>query len=436
MKTVLILGAIDSFCDLITDFKKKGVRTVVCDYYEGAPGKKIADIPYDVSTLDVERLVEIGKEHSIDGVLCAFSDRNIEPCYRVAEALGLPQIYHPQLIKWLTDKICMKDRLRECGFPITEYRILKSDFEDAELAAFDFPVIIKPIDSSGSKGIFICRDTDEIREHMPDTLAMSVDYTDMFIVEEYYPYDEISITVWVSGGKAYVTCVYDNGKNFDPDNPANVSLSSVVFPSKYTKGNVEYFRDLAQKMVTAFGVGNGPVTIQCFMGPKGLKVNEFICRLAGDSAYMCSEVMGAPSVADKTETFVLGEEVDCSDLETFDPDVPDTYYQMGVYVDKTGKLFYDFDKDEIMRRVPGCVRADIYAESGTDLKYVTTGGTVVCRIYVKADESVGGYTDYLDLLKEVIVIRDEDGNPVANFHEPKDAERITSKTLSVPLSCK
>lgn len=79
MKTVLILGAIDSFCDLIEDYRRMGVRTVACDYYEGAPGKKVADYGYDVSTLDVDKLEEIGGRHSIDGVLCAFSDRNIEP---------------------------------------------------------------------------------------------------------------------------------------------------------------------------------------------------------------------------------------------------------------------------------------------------------------------------------------------------------------------
>ena len=421
MKTVLILGAIDSFCDLIRDFKNKGVRTVVCDYYEGAPGKKIADIPYDISTLDVDRLVEIGKEHHIDGVLCAFSDRNIQPCYEVADRLGLPQIYHPELIRLLTDKISMKDRLKSCGFPITDYKILTDDFKDDELAGFDFPVIIKPIDSSGSKGIFICKNTDEIRKHMPDTIEMSVNYDDRFIVEEYYPYDEISITAWVNRGKAYVTCVYDNGKNFDPQNPAHVSLSSVVFPSKYTKGNIEYFEELTQKVCEAFGVSNGPVTVQCFIGPQGLKVNEFICRLAGDSAYMCSAVMGAPAVADKTERFVLGEEIDCSDLERFSADVDETYYQIGVYVNKTGKVYTEFDQKDIMDKVPGCVRADVYVENGTEYKYVTTGGNVACRIYVKKDASVGGYIDYLNLLKDVIIIRDEEGNQVADFHDPDHA---------------
>lgn len=418
MKTVLILGAIDSFCDLIEDYRRMGVRTVACDYYEGAPGKKVADYGYDVSTLDVDKLEEIGGRHSIDGVLCAFSDRNIEPCYELARRMNLPQIYNPELIRLLTDKIYMKQALKEGGFPITEYAILKSDFSDEELSGFTFPVIIKPIDSSGSKGIYICADCDEIRAKMADTIEKSVNYDDRFIVEEYYPYDEISITAWVSGGRAYVTCVYDNGKNFDPENPANVSLCNVVFPSKYTRGNVEYFRDLVQRMAETFGVENGPVTVQCFVGPAGLKVNEFICRLAGDGAYMCSAVMGAPAVADKTENYVIGNPVDCADLEAFNPDVDETYYQIGVYVNVTGRIYFDFTKEELFEKVPGLVRADVYAKNGSEYKFVTTGGTVVCRLYVRREDPEMGYVDYLDKVKEVISIRDESGCEIADFHEP------------------
>lgn len=417
-KRVLILGAIDSFCDLIEDYKKMGVETIACDYYEGAPGKAIADYGYDISTLDVEKLVEIGAEHEIDGVLCAFSDRNIEPCYEVAKRLGLPQIYEPELIKKLTDKICMKEVFREGGFPIIEYAIISDSFSDAELSNFNFPVIIKPIDSSGSKGIFICSSVDEIRDKMTETIEQSVSYKDRFIVEEYYPYDEISITAWVSEGKSYVTCIYDNGKNFNPENAANVSLCNVVFPSKYTRGNVDYFRELVQNAVEAFQVKNGPVTIQCFIGPDGLKVNEFICRLAGDGAYMCSEVMGAPAVAEKTESYVIGNPVNCKDLESFNPDKEETYYQIGVYVNRKGKLYFDFSKEELFDRIPGLQRADIYAKSGTECKFVTTGGTVICRLYVRADSSIGGYVDYLDLIKSVIEIKDENGNEIADFHEP------------------
>lgn len=417
-KKVLILGAIDSFCDLIEDYRKMGVETIACDYYEGAPGKAIADYGYDISTLDVDKLVEIGKKHEIDGVLCAFSDRNIEPCYEVAKRLGLPQIYEPELIKRLTDKICMKEVFREGGFPIIEYAIVSDSFNDEDLSKFSFPVIIKPIDSSGSKGIFICSSVDEIRDRMQETMEQSVSYKDRFIIEEYYPYDEISITAWVNEGKSYITCIYDNGKNFNPGNAANVSLCNVVFPSKYTHGNVDYFNELVQKAADAFQVMNGPVTIQCFIGPDGLKVNEFICRLAGDGAYMCSSVMGAPSVAEMTESYVIGNPVSCEALESFNPDKDETYYQIGVYVNKPGKLYFDFTKDELFEKIPGLLRADIYAKNGDEYKFVTTGGTVICRLYVKADRSIGGYVDYLDLVKSIIEVRDENGTEIADFHEP------------------
>ena len=133
---------------------------------------------------------------------------------------------------------------------------------------------------------------------------------------------------------------------------------------------------------------------------------------------MCSEVMGAPAVAEKTENYVIGNPVNCKDLESFNPDKEETYYQIGVYVNRKGKLYFDFSKEELFDRIPGLQRADIYAKSGTECKFVTTGGTVICRLYVRADRSIGGYVDYLDLIKSVIEIKDENGNEIADFHEP------------------
>ena len=174
MKTVLVLGAIESFCDLITDIKSMGIKTVVCDYYHDAPGKKLGDYCYDISTTDVEALIEIGKKHNIDGVICAFSDRNLYPCYQVAKALNLPTFYTPEIIEVLTDKIKMKQHLKDNHFPILKYAVIKEDFKDCELEGFEYPVIIKPVDSSGSKGVMVCDSLGEVREKLPDCLKEGV----------------------------------------------------------------------------------------------------------------------------------------------------------------------------------------------------------------------------------------------------------------------
>lgn len=418
MKKVLVLGAIDSFCDLIRDFKAKNIETIVCDYYEGAPGKKIADFAYDVSTLDLDGLEEIGRKHRIDGVMCAFSDRNIYPCYETARRLNLPQMYNPQLIDLLTDKIKMKEKLLKDGFPIINYRILPVDFADEDLDGLEFPVVTKPVDSSGSKGIYICDSPADIRRKMHSTLEMSVNHEDEFIVEEYYPYDEISITAWVQYSTSYVTCVYDNGKNFDRNSEMNVTLSSVVFPSKYTDAHIDEFRLLTDRLAKSFGIKEGPMTVQCFIGPRGLKVNEVILRLAGDSAYMCSEVLGAPSVAGMTEDFSVGNEIDCKDLKTFTPAGKKTHYQIGVYVHHKGRIHFDFTKESLMNSVPGLKRIDIFASSGDEYKFITTGGNVVARLYVEADSSIGNYEEYIELLRRETVIRNDEGEIISNLHVP------------------
>lgn len=419
MKKVLILGAIDSFCDLIRDFKQKNIKTVVCDYYEGAPGKKIADYPYDISTLDLDGLEAIGRKHNIDGIMCAFSDRNIYPCYEIARRLNLPQMYNPHLIDLLTDKIMMKKHLVNDGFPIINYKILPVDFTDSDLDGIEFPVVTKPVDSSGSKGIYICDNPDDIRRKMHDTLEMSVNYKNEFLIEEYYPYDEISITAWVKDGDAYVTCVYDNEKIFDKNSEMNVTLSNVVFPSKYTDAHIDEFRLLTDRLAKSFGIQTGPMTVQCFIGPRGLKVNEVILRLAGDSAYMCSEVLGAPSVARMTEDFTVGNDIEYNDLETFTPAGKKTHHQIGVYVHQKGKIHFDFTKESLMKGIPGLVRADVFASDSDEYKFITTGGNVVARLYIETDAISNSYEEFASLLRRETAVRSDDGKIISSLHTPE-----------------
>ena len=262
MKTILILGAIESFCDLILDIKDMGMQTVVCDYYPDAPGKQLGDFSYDLSTTDVDAMIKVATKHNVDGAICAFSDRNIPICYEIAERLHLPTFYTKEIIDIITDKIKMKAHFNRYGFPVLNYKVIKENFTEDELAGFNFPVIIKPIDSSGSKGVFVCETIAEIKTYFKISANESVDHKDEIIVEEYYPTDEISITAWVKQGKSYVTCIYDVGKNFEK----NVILSSVIFPSKYTNHTqFPQIVKLVQDLTTSLNIKEGPITVQCFV---------------------------------------------------------------------------------------------------------------------------------------------------------------------------
>lgn len=416
MKTVLILGAIESFCDLILDIKSMGIQTVVCDYYPDAPGKKLGDFAYDLSTTDIDQMMQVAEKHQIDGVICAFSDRNIPICYEIAKRLGLPTFYTKEVIEIITDKIKMKAHFQKHGFPILKYKIIREDFSDAELEEFVFPVIIKPVDSSGSKGVYVCETMCEVRENFRHSADESVNHRGEVIVEEYYPTDEISVTAWVKNGKSYVTCIYDIGKNFEK----NVVLSSVVFPSKYTNPTMyPQIEKLVQELTDSLKIEEGPITVQCFIGDRGLKVSEYIYRLAGGSPYLYTQYMGGPNLAKMLAEYSVGDMVHYGNLEHFTSLGKTTTYTYRIYATKPGKIHLTFDEEKIKKEIPECTYVEFYSKSGTEFSTIPTDGKIIARVYCEVeDPEQVPYHYFIERLETFAVIQDEDGNNITSYNKP------------------
>ncbi len=417
MKTLLILGAIEAFCDIIEEAKKMGIKTVVCDYFPDAPGKKNADFSYDISTTDIDEVEKIAKKHSVDGIMCAFSDRNIPTCYELSKRLGLPTYYTKEAIDIVTDKINMKDHFKKHGFPILNYKIINREFSDNEISHFDFPVVIKPIDASGSKGVIVCNTVEDVRASFEESAKHSANHKDEVIVEEYYPVDEISITAWVKNGKSYVTNIYDVIKNFGK----NVVLSGVAFPSKYSKGNIEKFKKLVQELTDSLEIKEGPVTVQCFIGERGLKVSEYIFRLTGVSTYKYTLHLGGPNFARMVIDYAVGNSIDYQNLETFSFVEKNTVFQYRVYAVKPGKIFFDFTEDSIKKAIPECSYCKIYSQSGVEFSSVPTGGKVVAVVYCDVTDPLNEDTSlehFVDALREHAVIYNENGEKVSNVNKP------------------
>lgn len=415
MKRTLVLGGIAPFCDLIEEVYKSGGEPIVCDYYSDAPAKKIVKFAYDVSTTDLPEIMKIANEHQIEAVISAFSDRNLMPAYEISQRLGLPTFYTKEIIETLTDKIRMKSILKKEGFPIITYKIISRDFSDEELEEFVFPVVIKPVDAYGSKGIYVCHDIGEVRENFDNTVKEALVYKNELIIEEYYPVDEISISGWVKAGKSYITSIYDVGRNYGE----SIVLSSICFPSKYTKGHFEEIKQLVQRLTECFKISEGPITVQCFVGERGVKVNEYIYRLAGGSPYLYSVFMGGPNIAKMMVDYNMGNPVDYQNLEEFVPYIEDTIYDYQIFANKSGTIHYVLEDEKIKEFLPGCINIRTYHKSGDTLQGVTETGKVVIRIFYRVeDREKESYEDILKKIMKIVNIYDDDGNDITKYRFP------------------
>lgn len=153
MKKILLLGGSRQQIPAIKCAKEKGYYTILCDYLQDNPGQYIADKFYLESTTDKEVILNIAKREKIDGIVAYASDPAAPTAAYVAEKLGLPTNPY-KAVKILSNKDLFRKFLKENNFNCPNM-IEAISYEELreKIQKLKFPVIIKPVDSSGSKGI-------------------------------------------------------------------------------------------------------------------------------------------------------------------------------------------------------------------------------------------------------------------------------------------
>lgn len=155
-KKILLLGGSAQQVVAIKTAKELGYYTVLCDYLPDNPGQYVADKYYSASTTDVETIYKIAKEEQVNGILAYASDPAALPGAIVAERLGLPT--NPvKSVEVLGLKYPWRQFLHDNGFACPKFYSFQPNTPIHEIVEatkdFTFPIVVKPTDSSGSKGV-------------------------------------------------------------------------------------------------------------------------------------------------------------------------------------------------------------------------------------------------------------------------------------------
>lgn len=161
--SILLLGGSSQQVVAIEAAKRLGYRTVLCDYLPDNPGQHVADVFYRESTTDRDRMLEVARREGVSGVLAYASDPAASSAAYVAEALGLPT--NPlSAVETLGDKGRFRAHLRDNGLPCPGFITLDvascSEVASRALRALAYPVVVKPTDSSGSRGVSVVDEFD------------------------------------------------------------------------------------------------------------------------------------------------------------------------------------------------------------------------------------------------------------------------------------
>ena len=255
MKKILLLGGSPQQIIAIETAKRLGLYTVLCDYLPENPGQYYADKFYLVSTTDKEAVLGVAQKERINGILAYASDPAAPTAAYVAEKMGLPGSPYESV-----EILCNKDQYRkflsEHGFhtPMAKGYLNVSDaLADLSNNLFAFPVIVKPVDSSGSKGVGRIDSINEVEPML--TAAMSYSRAKRIIIEQYvekYGYQIAGDGLSVNGELVFRCFANDH---FDPKCVNPFVPISASFPYNMPQEIHDKVHNEIQRLLTLMKMG-------------------------------------------------------------------------------------------------------------------------------------------------------------------------------------
>lgn len=277
-KTILIIGGGLLQVPIIQTAKTMKLKTLVADMNPNSIGFQISDEKILMSTKDVEGMVREAKKYcktqSIHGVITAGTDASMTVA-AVASAIGLPGIRFIDA-EAATNKVKMRQRLKEHGVPIPRFAAVWSlqDAKDA-LEFLTFPLVMKPADNMGARGVIKVNNKDEIQHAFRH--AKKFCPTGELILEEYMEGPELSVDALAFDGQIRMTGIADR---IIEREPYFIEIGHNM-PSALPSSVLKEVEDVMSRGMKALGIHLGAGKGDIKVTKDGVKVGEIAARLSG-----------------------------------------------------------------------------------------------------------------------------------------------------------
>ena len=296
----------------IKEAVKLGYYVITCDYLPGNPGHKFAHEYHNVSTTDKEAVLELARRLKVDGVVAYASDPAAPTAAYVCEKLGLPTSPFKS-VEILSKKHLFRKYLAENGFNVPKANSY-TRFEDAEqdLGNFHLPVMVKPVDSSGSKGVNKLTDPAQLKGFFEDALSYSRDK--IVLIEEFIVKNgpQISGDAFSVDGELVFHCLGNEFYSTKVDK--DFAPLGECWPTVMPKDVIDTLAQDLQRLISSLGMKSNAYNVEAIYGEDGkVYILELGARSGGS---LIPQVIALATGVDLVPYVIkaaLGE--DCSDLK-------------------------------------------------------------------------------------------------------------------------
>ena len=365
--TIMIIGAGPFQVPAILEAQEMGYRVLAVDGNADALGLKLANYQYNIDLKDIEDCIQVARERKIAGVFTVAADVAVKTVAAVASALKLPGLT-VESAEIATDKSRMRECFEKHGVPSPKWRkCRKLEEASAKSQEIGFPVVIKPADSAGSRGVSLVQNVGDVTAAFYGAAKHTTN--SLILVEEFMPGVEISVEAFVHKGQVHILTLSDKVRT----KPPYLLDLSVHFPSNQPAEIQKQARDVATRGILACGIDNATIHMEQMITPDGPKIVEFAARGAGFHVFtnMIHWVTGVNAVSELIKLSVNAK-----------PDFTVTANRGCVLKFPQIKpgLVNSVSGLEEARRIPGVLNADIYVKPGDTIRPLTSGADRVCHI--------------------------------------------------------
>ncbi|HET8573172.1 MAG TPA: ATP-grasp domain-containing protein [Edaphocola sp.] len=253
MKKLLLLGGLRYLIPVINAAKDLGHYVITCDYLPDNIAHIYSDEYHNISIVDKEAVLDLAKRLKIDGIMSFAVDPGVVTAAYVADKMGLPTPGPVRSVEILQNKALFRQFLKEHNFNVPWAKSFR-DMDKALLHAkkYEFPVMVKPVDAAGSKGVSKVARWEELGEAIKYALKFS--NTKEFIMEEFLESKGFSSDCDCFSIDGNLSFVSYSGQRFDRNSPNPYTPSAFSWPASISKDNQSYLTNELQRLITLLGM--------------------------------------------------------------------------------------------------------------------------------------------------------------------------------------
>lgn len=247
-KKLMILGGSRYILPVIRKAHELGVYVITCDYLPDNIAHQYSDLYCNISIIDKDAVLAKARELGIDGIMSFGCDPGVVTAAYVAEKMGLPSVGSYEAVSILQNKGRFRKFLTDNGFnvPVSKsYTEKDAVFNDVNL--FNWPVIVKPTDSAGSKGVSKVEKADDLDKAID--FALDNSHCHEFIVEDFLLQDGFSSDCDAFSINGNLIFCSFNSQRFDVKAENPYTPAAYSWPTSMSKENCEELKSELQRLV-------------------------------------------------------------------------------------------------------------------------------------------------------------------------------------------